>query len=118
VGQLATVVKMGRVAFLVPFLLIVYFMFRKKSDGTILKFPLFILFFLIAVLVSQIGVFNSETVRSLSKSGDTLLNIGMAAIGLKINIKSLWKISGKAFLAGVIIFSFQILIVMIFLILK
>lgn len=118
VGQLATVVKMGRVAFLVPFLLIVYFMFRKKSDGTILKFPLFILFFLIAVLVSQIGVFNSETVRSLSKSGDTLLNIGMAAIGLKINIKSLWKISGKAFLGGLIIFIVQILIYFAYLLLS
>lgn len=110
VGQIATVVKMGRVAFLVPFLLIVYFLFRKKADGTKLKFPLFILFFLLAVLISQIGILNSETIKFLSKSGDTLLNIGMAAIGLKINIKSLWKISGKAFLAGLIIFTVQILI--------
>lgn len=115
VGQFATVVKMGRVAFLVPFLLIVYFMFRKKSDGTKLKFPLFILFFLVAVLVSQIGIFNSETVKFLSKSGDTLLNIGMTAIGLKINIKSLWKISGKAFLVGLIIFAVQILIYIVYL---
>ncbi|MFA5556562.1 MAG: putative sulfate exporter family transporter [Flavobacteriaceae bacterium] len=110
VGQIATVVKMGRVAFLVPFLLIVYFLFRKKADGTKLKFPLFILFFLLAVLISQIGILNSETIKFLSKSGDTLLNIGMATIGLKINIKSLWKISGKAFLAGLIIFTVQILI--------
>jgi len=108
VGQFATVVKMGRIVFLVPFLLMIYFLFRKKSDGTKLKFPLFILFFLLAVLVSQIGVFNSETLRLFSKSGDTLLNIGMAAIGLKINIKSLWKISGKAFIAGLIIFFIQI----------
>lgn len=115
VGQFATVVKIGRVAFLVPFLLIVYFMFRKKSDGTKLKFPLFILFFLIAVLISQIGIFNSETIKFLSKSGDTLLNIGMAAIGLKINIKSLWKISGKAFLVGLIIFAVQILIYALYL---
>lgn len=110
VGQFATVVKMGRVAFLVPFLLIVYFLFRKKSDGTKLKFPIFILFFLGAVLISQVGIFNSETLKFLSKSGDTLLNIGMTAIGLKINIKSLWKISGKAFVAGLIIFVVQILI--------
>lgn len=118
VGQFATIVKMGRVAFLVPFLLIVYFMFRKKSDGTKLKFPLFILFFLIAVLISQIGIFNSETVKFLSKSGDTLLNIGMAAIGLKINIKSLWKISGKALIGGTIIFIFQIILFVAFLLIK
>ncbi|MDD3005559.1 putative sulfate exporter family transporter [Flavobacterium sp.] len=118
VGQFATVVKMGRVAFLVPFLLIVYFMFRNKSDGTKLKFPIFILFFLGAVLISQIGIFNSETIKFLSKSGDTLLNIGMAAIGLKINIKSLWKISGKAFVAGLIIFAVQILIYFVYLIIN
>jgi len=118
VGQFATIVKMGRVAFLVPFLLIVYFLFRKKSDGTKLKFPLFILFFLLAVLVSQIGIFNSESLKFLSKSGDTLLNIGMSAIGLKINIKSLWKISGKALIAGTIIFIFQIILFVTFLLMK
>lgn len=118
VGQIATVVKMGRVAFLVPFLLIVYFLFRKKADGTKLKFPLFILFFLLAVLISQIGILNSETIKFLSKSGDTLLNIGMAAIGLKINIKSLWKISGKALIGGTIIFIFQIILFVAFLLIK
>lgn len=118
VGQFATVVKMGRVAFLVPFLLIVYFLFRKKSDGTKLKFPLFILFFLVAVLVSQTEIFSGDTLKFLSKSGDTLLNIGMAAIGLKINIKSLWKISGKALIGGTIIFIFQIILFVAFLLIK
>lgn len=108
IGEFATVVKMGRVAFLVPFLLVVFFLFKKKKGNTKIKFPLFILFFLMAVFISQIGIFNSETLKYLSKSGDTLLNIGMAAIGLKINIKSLWNISGKAFLVGMIIFVFQI----------
>lgn len=108
IGEFATVVKMGRVAFLVPFLLVVFFLFKTKNGNTKIKFPLFILFFLIAVFLSQIGIFNSKTLKYLSKSGDTLLNIGMAAIGLKINIKSLWNISGKAFLVGMIIFIFQI----------
>lgn len=118
VGQFATIVKMGRIAFLVPFLLIVYFLFRKKSDGTKLKFPLFILFFLLAVLISQFGFLNSEYLKFLSKSGDTLLNIGMAAIGLKINIKSLWKISKKALIGGTIIFTFQIILFVTFLLIK
>ncbi len=108
IGEFATVVKMGIVAFLVPFLLVVFFLFKTKNGNTKIKFPLFILFFLIAVFLSQIGIFNSKTLKYLSKSGDTLLNIGMAAIGLKINIKSLWNISGKAFLVGMIIFIFQI----------
>src|SRR5690606_13803660 len=118
IGQYATVVKMGRVAFLVPFLLIVYFVFRKKNDGTKLKFPLFILFFLGAVFISQTGILNSATIKFLSKSGDMLLTVAMAAIGLKINIKSLWKISGKAFLTGLIIFTVQILIYLGYLLLN
>lgn len=110
VGQFATVVKMGRVAFLVPFVLIIYFLFRKKNDGTKMKFPLFIAFFLLAVFISQVGLFSGESIKFLSKTGDYLLNIGMAAIGLKISLKSLWSISGKALVAGLIIFSLQILI--------
>ncbi len=115
VGEIATVVKMGRVAFLIPFLLTVYFLFRKRNDGSKMKFPVFIILFLIAVLVAQTGFLNTDTLKMISKSGDTLLNIGMAAIGLKINVKALWKISGKAFLAGAIIFIVQITIFVLFL---
>lgn len=115
VGEFATIVKMGRVAFLVPFLLIIYLLFRKNADGTKLKFPLFILLFLIAVGLSHTTLLDGGTLKMLSKSGDNLLNVAMAAIGLKINIKSLWKISGKAFVAGGIIFLVQILIYIMYL---
>lgn len=115
VGEIATVVKMGRVAFLIPFLLVVFFLFRKKADDTKLKFPIFILFFLVAVLISQVGILASGTFKYFSKCGDVLLNVGMAAIGLKINVKSLWKISGKAFLGGLIIFVIQIVMYLIYL---
>lgn len=115
IGQYATVVKMCRVAFLVPFLLIIYFLFRKKSSGGNIKFPLFIIFFIVAVIISQTGILNVNTLKNISKFGDTLLNIGMAAIGLKINIRTLWKISGKVFLVGSILFIIQILMFVIFL---
>lgn len=118
VGQIATVVKMGRIAFLIPFLIIVYFLFRKQSDGSRIKFPVFILLFLIAVFIAQVDVLTSENLKFLSKSGDTLLNVGMAAIGLKINVKNLWKISGKGFVAGSIIFSVQIILFMLFILLR
>jgi len=118
VGQFSTVVKMGRVAFLIPFLLIIFFLFRKRSNGTKIKLPLFILFFLIAVLISQLNIFNANAIKQITKLGDGLLNIGMAAIGLKINIKSLWKISGKAFFAGGIIFIFQIILYFLFITVK
>lgn len=116
VGEFATVVKMGRVAFLVPFILILYFISSKNKENVTLKFPMFIIFFMIAVGISQIDFLKGDYINFLSKTGDMLINIGMAAIGLKINIKSLWSISGSAFLIGSIIFVFQIEIYLIYLI--
>lgn len=115
IGQLAMIVKMGRIIFLIPFLIFIYLLFRKNVDGTVLKFPLFIIFFLMAVLISQTGIISGELLRNFTKTGDVLLNTAMAAIGLKINIRSLWKISGSAFLAGMVIFFIQIILFVTFL---
>ncbi len=117
IGQYATLVKMGRIAFLVPFVLIIYMLYRKKNDGTKMKFPLFIAFFLFAVFLSQIEIIPFAGIKFLAKTGDHLLNIGMAAIGLKINLKSLWNISGKALIVGSIIFGIQLVIYLAYLIL-
>ncbi|MBN9294459.1 MAG: putative sulfate exporter family transporter, partial [Flavobacteriia bacterium] len=99
IGQLAMIVKMGRIIFLIPFLIFIYLLFRKNIDGTVLKFPLFIIFFLAAVLISQTGIISGNILKIFTKTGDVLLNGAMAAIGLKINIRSLWKISGQALTA-------------------
>lgn len=115
IGQLAMIVKMGRIIFLIPFLIFIYLLFRKNVDGTVLKFPLFIIFFLAAVLISQTGIISGELLKSFTKTGDILLNAAMAAIGLKINIRSLWKISGQALTAGLVIFILQIVMFTVFL---
>jgi uncharacterized membrane protein YadS len=60
--------------------------------------------------ISMSGVLPPHYLKSLSKAGDVLLNVGMAAIGLKIDIRSLFKISAKGFLAGAAIFAFQIVL--------
>jgi len=116
VGQVATVIKIGRIALLLPFLTLVYFLFRKSNAGRKIKFPFFILLFAVAMGISiavamgisMSGVLPPHYLKSLSKAGDVLLNVGMAAIGLKIDIRSLFKISAKGFLAGAAIFAFQI----------
>lgn len=115
IGQLAMIVKMGRIIFLIPFLIFIYLLFRKNIDGTVLKFPLFIIFFLAAVLISQTGIISGNILKIFTKTGDVLLNGAMAAIGLKINIRSLWKISGQALTAGLVIFIIQIVIFIVFL---
>jgi len=117
VGQIATVVKMGRVAMLIPFLLTVYFVFRKKNGAAGMKFPLFILLFLLAVALAQSGALEAGNLKQLSKLGDNMLNLAMAAIGLKINIRTLRRISGKAFMAGGVLFLAQILLYTLYILL-
>lgn len=115
VGQIATIVKMSRIALLMPFLFILYFLFRQNSENkTSVSFPLFIVFFAVSVMLSQTGVFSSAILKTFSQTGEVLLNVALAAIGLKINLKNLWNVSGRAILAGALIFVFQIAIYVAF----
>lgn len=109
IGQLAVVVKMARVAFLFPFLLLVYYLFKKQNASTRTQFPVFILFFGLAVILSQINWMPITITSTLSSFGEILLNFAMAAIGLRIKIRNLIQISGKAMFSGSLIFLVQIL---------
>lgn len=109
IGQLAVVVKMGRIVFLIPFLLIVFYLFKKNEGKSKTEFPIFILFFALAVILSQTNILPLTFTSSLSSLGEILLNFAMASIGLKINIRSLLRISGKALFSGSLIFIVQIL---------
>ncbi len=111
-GEVATVVKMGRIALLVPFLLLVYFRQRKKSKASTakLKFPIFIALFIGAVAISQLGVFPERWSAGLASAGDLLLVVAMAGIGLKIRVKPLLKISSKGSVIGLIVFLLQIML--------
>lgn len=108
IGQIATIVKMSRIVVLVPFLFIVFFMYGKKSENKKVAFPMFILLFAATATVSQTSLLTSDVLKVLAQLGEYLLNIGMAAIGLKINIRSLLGVSRRALYAGVLIFLFQI----------
>lgn len=119
VGEIATIVKMGRISLLLPFLLMVYFLFQRKSaSGPSLKFPKFILYFAAAMVIATLNILPENLTTIIGKTSDVLFNIGMVVIGLKINLKSIWKISGKSLIYGAIIFAFQILLFSIFIIMR
>lgn len=111
-GEAATVVKMGRILLLVPFLLFLFFMDGRKQSGSSAKpkFPIFIGLFILSVSLSQIDFFPRSWSNDLAVAGDLLLVIAMAAIGLRIKIKPLLKISGKGSLLALLVFVFQVII--------
>ena len=111
IGEWATVVKMMRIFLMIPLLIVVFFLQRTKKElgQEKMKFPVFILLFIAAFLLAQFVPIEQSYFNYLSKFGDHLLTIAMAAIGANIRINPLLKISKKGLLHGTAVFAFQIL---------
>ena len=110
-GKLALVYKMGRILWLIPLILTIYLIQRKKvSGGPVIKFPTFIILFLVAVSLAQFKAIPGEWKELLVQIGDFLLIAAMAAIGYKIRIRPLFSLAKPALLAGITIFSIQIML--------
>lgn len=113
VGEWATVVKMGRILFMVPLLVAVFFIKRGSGGAKKAKFPVFILLFVVAIVLAQWSAVPEGVVTELAGGGKVLLNIAMAAIGAKIQIKPLLKISRRGILQGAVLFGLQIAIALV-----
>lgn len=113
-GETATVVKMGRIVLLVPFLLLLFFRQQRKANASEarLQFPIFIGLFIGSVALSQFGFFPDKLAAVLSDLGGYLLIVAMAGIGLKIRIRPLLRISIKGSVIGIAVFLFQIALIM------
>jgi uncharacterized integral membrane protein (TIGR00698 family) len=109
IGEWAMVVKMSRVVFLVPLLIVLFFIGRRTGNKDKIKFPLFIFFFAGAVYIAQLDVFPNELSDKLASLGSFLMAVAMAAIGVGIRIKPLLQISTKGIVLGTIVFAIQIL---------
>ena len=109
IGEWAMVVKMSRVVFLVPLLIVLFFIGRPTGNKDKIKFPLFIFFFAGAVYTAQLDVFPHELSDKLASLGSFLMAVAMAAIGVGIRIKPLLQISTKGIALGTIVFAIQIL---------
>ncbi|MEA3354254.1 MAG: putative sulfate exporter family transporter [Campylobacterota bacterium] len=123
-GQSATIVKMGRVLMLTPIVLILIYYVAKKRTNDDSKdkgknnIPLFIIGFIFFSILSSLGILPQAAVDSISWVSHTLLLVAMAAIGLKINFKTIKQSGSGAFAVASYIFIFQILfssLVLIFL---
>ncbi|MCF8277954.1 MAG: putative sulfate exporter family transporter [Flavobacteriales bacterium] len=110
IGSWAMVVKMGRVFLLIPLLVVMYFIGRKKSE-VVGRFPWFILAFAAAVYVAQTGFFPDSFMKGLAAAGDFALALAMAAIGIGIRVKPLLNVSAKGIALGTALFGLQILMI-------
>ena len=111
-GNIALLVKMGRVLMLGPLALIVSWQKSSaSSDGDYsIKVPPFIIGFLIVGLLASLQVTPRPLVETLRVSGKWLLLLAMAGIGLKLRLKTMLVQGPKALLFGSVIAALQIVV--------
>jgi len=108
-GEVATIVKLTRVLMLGPVALLLSLRMRKADTNQERpKFPRFILWFVLAVLIGNFIPVNVAVLDACNGIQHYLLVFAMAAIGSKIFYKDLLVSGPKALKVGTIIFAFQI----------
>lgn len=112
VGQSATIVKMGRILMLTPVIIfLIYFIAKRESSSekkASLQIPGFIIGFIAFSILATTNILPSFAIDGISSASHYLLLVAMAAIGLKINFKTIKEHGSKAFLIATYIFIIQI----------
>ncbi len=104
-GKIGTLVKMTRVVMLVPVTLFLGMYFNKSSNSTKSKFPMYVLYFIIAAFINSLGIIPSEVVFYLKKASSFFILIAMAGMGLSVNFKDFANKGVKALLMGSVLFT-------------
>jgi uncharacterized integral membrane protein (TIGR00698 family) len=113
IGEMAVTIKLGRVALLTPALLLFGASFNKIENGTKkrAKLPWYLLaFILISITISFIPL-PTPLLTSLKQISNFLLSMAMAAIGLKVGLRSLLTAGKKGLIFGGIIFVIELIVI-------
>lgn len=104
---LATIVKLTRTLAIIPitFILAVYRSRKERSkEGSNFQFvkifPWFVVFFLLAAVISTVLQLPAEITKPLVNLGKFMITMAMAAIGLNTNVVHLIKSGGKPIFLG------------------
>lgn len=104
-GEIGTFVKMTRVLMLVPVSVVLSYLFNKNGTATKkAKFPMYVLYFIIAGVIHSLGIIPGEVTKVLTKGSSLLILMSMTAMGLSVNLKSILNKGVKALLSGIILF--------------
>jgi uncharacterized integral membrane protein (TIGR00698 family) len=109
-GKIAILVKLGRVALLIPAALIIGYWFSRQEmkngasseqhqmNKQKIPFPYFILGFLALSIVNSLGWLSEELTQSLILLGVFLLSMAMAGLGLSVSISNIKNDGRNGFL--------------------
>ena len=115
-GDVATYIKLLRVALLMPIVMMVFFVFKEKnskmSGGVSAFIPGFLIMFFVLAFLKNVGVLPPLLIDIIRSLSSYLLVIAIAAIGVKTSLKQVLSVgwrpvalmaSETLFLAGLII---------------
>ena len=119
VGRFATFIKMIRILMLGPVMIIMTLIFNKReknnSSVSFIKFPLFILGFIVMSILVNINLFSKELIDLFIQISKYALMLSMASIGLQVSISSILNNGLKVLFVSLITFLLQIFICLLFL---
>ncbi|MGG1215421.1 YeiH family protein [Micromonospora provocatoris] len=106
--DMAVIVKLTRVALLVPVAIVIGIMYqrRDKEQGgkafSLSIIPWFILGFLVMSGINSLGIVPPAVAQTLVSCAYILIAMAMAGLGLNVEIKTFKQLGIKAFIAGLI----------------
>lgn len=103
--EIATIVKLTRTLAIIPITLVLAIYTSKKESGknnfSLKKaFPMFILYFLLAAIVTTVFNLPTEITAPIKDVSKYFITMAMAAIGMNTNIVKLIKTGGKPIFMG------------------
>ena len=101
--EVAATLKLARTLWIVPLVLFSAWYFREKREG--LGFPIFILFFILAVALNSLLMPSAEVNNILKTINKICLLTGLFCIGTQIDRSAIQQISLKPLLLAVLIWS-------------
>jgi uncharacterized integral membrane protein (TIGR00698 family) len=117
VGEAATAVKMGRVALLVPLVVILGVVYGRgpragdaaRAPGALrLRLPGYLYGFVALAALHNLGWLPAAVEPAAGHASKALLAIAMAAIGLRIQLRTMLRQAPKALLGGALLFAVQL----------
>lgn len=107
-GEIAILVKLGRVALLIPVAMILGFIYStrektgEKKGWKDLPIPWFIFGFLGMCLINTMGILSGAVTQMLIALSVFLLSMAMAGLGLSINMGDFKEVGLKAVIVGIL----------------
>jgi uncharacterized integral membrane protein (TIGR00698 family) len=112
-GDIAITVKLARVALLTPGLFLMNYLSNRHSalgGKTQFQWPWYLIGFLLISLLLSVVSIPPEISKAASYTGNVILTIAMAGIGLKVSFKKLLQAGKRGLRFGIVIFIIQIML--------